>query len=120
MPKSEFTRQTLFEQLGNDASFIAELAEIFQTDYPGMMREIREAISRGDAASLVRAAHSFKGVAGTFGAKEATEAASKLELIGRSGSVPTTGPGSAAEAYQSLEAAVQTMVPVLASFHQVD
>ena len=44
---------------------------------------LREAVQRRDAAGIERAAHSLKGSVSTFAAKDAVDAASKLEVIGR-------------------------------------
>jgi len=115
-----FTRQTLFDQLGDDVAFVTELAGIFQADCPGLMGGIEEAVARRDAAALAKSAHTVKGALATLGAREAADAALQLELIGRSGTVPTDGPSSAPEAYRVLKAAVQVVLPVLASFNHPD
>ncbi len=76
-------RATLLEGLGGDEELLREMAQLFVSDSARMMKEIREAAERGDAAGLHRAAHALKGAIGNFGAKTAFELAQKLENMGR-------------------------------------
>ena len=55
-----------------------------------MLPEIRAAGARGDGDALERSAHKIKGSMGTFGAARATEAALRLETMGREGHLAGT------------------------------
>jgi HPt (histidine-containing phosphotransfer) domain-containing protein len=50
-----------------------------------MLDQVGAGIASEDARALERAAHSFKGSVAMFGAAGAGEAASKLEIIGKTG-----------------------------------
>jgi HPt (histidine-containing phosphotransfer) domain-containing protein len=60
--------------------------------------EIKEAIRRGDAGTLERAAHTLKGSVGNFAARNAFTAAQRLELMCRDGN-----PDNGGEACVTLE-----------------
>jgi len=100
--------QALLARLDGDADLLAEMVELFITDCPARLRAIREAIARGDSRSLESAAHALKGSVGNFLAKEAQQAAWKLEVLGRQADL-----SRAEEAYQALEAEIQRLNPVL-------
>ena len=80
------------------AAFVAELAETFFEEAPGMFAELRAAQSAGAQEQFRRAAHSIKTNALTFGA--ALLAASALDLE-RDGLVTNT------TAIEALEAAYE-------------
>lgn len=75
----------LLERVGGNAKVLRDLARIFLTDTPKRMKVIREAIQKQDASKVASTAHSLKGSAGIFGAKEIVEEARSLEMLGRSG-----------------------------------
>jgi PAS domain S-box-containing protein len=59
---------------------------------PGLLREITEAVDRGDAEALRRRAHALRGVAINIGARPVAETCADLEEIGRAAAaVPGTG-----------------------------
>jgi PAS domain S-box-containing protein len=62
---------------------LRELVRLFLADCPRRLAEIKEAIRRGDAGALGRAAHALKGSVGNFAAKSAFAAAQRLEIMGR-------------------------------------
>jgi PAS domain S-box-containing protein len=62
---------------------LRELVRLFLADCPRRLAEIKEAIRRGDAGALGRAAHILKGSVGNFAAKNAFAAAQRLEIMGR-------------------------------------
>src|SRR6202521_4729518 len=62
---------------------LRELVRLFLADCPRRLAEIKEAIRRGDAGALGRAAHTLKGSVGNFAAKNAFAAAQRLEIMGR-------------------------------------
>lgn len=72
-------------QFGGDERVVAELAELFLVECPGLETGIREAIDTGNAAELRRHAHTLKGSAGVFMARATVAAAQRLEQMGREG-----------------------------------
>jgi len=70
---------------------LRELVRLFFADCPQRLAEIKEAIRRGDAVALGRAAHTLKGSVGNFAAKNAYAAAQRLEIMGRDGDLDTAG-----------------------------
>ena len=71
----------LTETVGED--FIGELIDTFLEEAPGMIAEMEQALSAGDADKFRRAAHSLKSNASTFGAMELAERARELEYLAR-------------------------------------
>jgi CheY-like chemotaxis protein len=72
------------ERLGGDESLFCDIVRLFDRDAPELLRRIRTCISENDAAELQRAAHSLKGLAANFGAKDAMDSAYRLEQMGKS------------------------------------
>src|SRR5712692_5744525 len=70
---------------------LRELVRLFLADCPQHLAEIKEAIRRGDAGALRRAAHTLKGSVGNFAAKNAFTAAQRLEIMGGEGDLDTAG-----------------------------
>ena len=62
---------------------LREIAVLFVEQCPGALAEIQDAVTRGDAARLENAAHALKGSVANFGARDAVEAAFRLEQMGR-------------------------------------
>ena len=105
-----FDRSAALERLGGDEELFAEVAELFRSDGPKLLGEIRGAIADGDAATMKRAAHGLKGAAGYVGGTFAASAARRLELIGTEGKL-TLAP----EAFRTLETEVARLVADLAT-----
>jgi PAS domain S-box-containing protein len=68
---------------------LRDLIRLFLADCPKRLTEIKEAIRRGDAEGLRRAAHALKGSVGNFVAKKTLAAARRLEIIGAEGDLAT-------------------------------
>lgn len=71
----------LTDSVGED--FIGELIDTFMEEAPGLIRDMRQALSAGDADTFRRAAHSLKTNANTFGAVELADKARELEYMAR-------------------------------------
>jgi two-component system sensor histidine kinase/response regulator len=78
--------------LGNEALF-QEIAGMFIEGRSDYIARIKEGITGKDAGILEREAHSLKGAVGNFGAKEAYEAAHRLEKLGNDGEMARTEEG---------------------------
>jgi two-component system sensor histidine kinase/response regulator len=75
----------LLARYDDDVDLIKEIAELFISDLPTRMSEIKKAITDRDARGLQLAAHSLKGSVGNFNASQAFAAAQALESAGRDG-----------------------------------
>jgi HPt (histidine-containing phosphotransfer) domain-containing protein len=91
-----------------DEELLQEIAGLFLEDCPQKMAELAEAVAKQDARRLRLTAHTLKGALVNFGAREAYEAALRLETMGRQGDLARAG-----EALAALEAAVGRLRPVL-------
>jgi len=82
-----FDVAAVLDSLGGDSELLREVAAIFLGQTPKHMEKIRKAISDRDAKLLDRSAHALKGSAANLLAQGVVGAASRLEEIGRGGSV---------------------------------
>jgi len=82
-PENTLDHQLALSRVGGDKELLREIAVLFIQDCPCALAQIREAITRADAAKLENAAHALKGSVANFGAREAVEAAFRLEQMGR-------------------------------------
>jgi len=70
---------------GDDA-LLRELIEAYIADAPARLSAVRDAIARGDAAGLARAAHGLKSSSLDMGARDVAAIAGEIEALGRGGS----------------------------------
>jgi PAS domain S-box-containing protein len=103
-----FDRAEALGRLQGDQELLADLAELFLEDSPGKMADIRKSIEGKDLTGLERAAHSLKGSVGTFGARQAFDAAFALEKTARNGDL-----AECSRLYAALEAEMETLKPEL-------
>jgi PAS domain S-box-containing protein len=76
--------ERLADTLGDDAA-LDELIDTFLAEAPKLVTTLREAVERGDAAELRRAAHTLKSNAATFGAPALANDCRILEDMGATG-----------------------------------
>jgi HPt (histidine-containing phosphotransfer) domain-containing protein len=67
------------DRVGGDEQICAELCDVFLEDAPARLEAMRAALVKGDAQTVQREAHAFKGSAGAFDAVEVVAAARQLE-----------------------------------------
>ena len=82
VPEPGLDRRLALSRVGGDAELLREIAHVFLEDYPRSLIAIRAAIAAADAKQLEISAHSLKGSVANFGAREAVEAALRLERMG--------------------------------------
>lgn len=78
-----FDPAALLANVDGDEALFAEIMAVFRHKCPSWLSDIRDAVACRDATGLARAAHSFKGAVGILSATAASEAALKLESMGR-------------------------------------
>ncbi len=69
----------LLDAFNGDRGFFREMAEMFISDYPPMIKTIQQAIDANDAGLLRRTAHSLKGMARNFQFDSVADVAQRLE-----------------------------------------
>jgi len=94
-------REAALERVDGDTALLSEIVDLFLSDVDALTDDIRQAVTAADASRIMRSAHRLKGSVATLAARRATEAALRLENIGRSGDV-----NDAASAFAALEAEV--------------
>jgi PAS domain S-box-containing protein len=71
--------ELLLKAFDGDWDFLREVVDVFLSDYPGLLDKLRQAHKDGDPDTLMRAAHSLKGMLKNFQADSAAEIAFELE-----------------------------------------
>jgi len=69
----------LLNAFDGDWSFLKEIVEVFLSDYPRLMDDLRRANTEGDSDLLLRSAHSLKGMLRNFQADAAAQVAFEIE-----------------------------------------
>jgi signal transduction histidine kinase/DNA-binding response OmpR family regulator/HPt (histidine-containing phosphotransfer) domain-containing protein len=112
-PKSDkpvFDRETALDRVNGEAELLDEVIELFLTDAPNRLAEVRTALEQGDPKRLQMAAHSLKGAAGYVGADRTSAQALKLENLGRRGEL-----SQALDEYQLLEREIESLREAIAA-----
>ena len=79
------------ERLEGDRELFEELVQVFKTECPRIMKEIRRAISSHDLADLEHHAHALKGSSANLGASSVSQTAFDLEKMARSADIGRAG-----------------------------
>jgi two-component system sensor histidine kinase/response regulator len=78
---SAIDRDALLSRVDGDLEVLQELVAIFLDDSPRLVAQLESALKSQDAEQLKIAAHTLKGAAGNFGAKQTVAAALRLEIL---------------------------------------
>jgi HPt (histidine-containing phosphotransfer) domain-containing protein len=106
-------REAALAAVDGDLGLLAELAELFLSDAPGLLDEMRRSVREGDAQGLRCSAHAFKGAASNFRAQATVKAALQLECMGRDGDL-----GGAERALEQLVYELDRLRPQLEKLHE--
>jgi CheY-like chemotaxis protein len=90
------------DYVAGDDQMLRDLVNIFLTEAPRWMQELREAVSASQVADVKRTAHNLKGSVRLFGSKSAFDSAFLLEQMSRSGNL-SGAPAALASLEQSIE-----------------
>ncbi len=96
-----------------DAALLRKMSDLFQVQAEKLLPEIRSAGEGKDGKGLERFAHKLKSSMGSFGAARASQAAQRLEIMGRNGEYDRTR-----EALNDLEREVARLRDALSAFHE--
>jgi PAS domain S-box-containing protein len=94
-----FDRAKLLERVGGDNEICDEILKTFFADVPERVKEMEDALARGDNETLKRGAHTIKGAASNVSAPILQEAAGRLEAAVAAGEL-----GSAREKLDTIVA----------------
>jgi CheY-like chemotaxis protein len=75
----------VLSRVGGDIDLLQELAALFSECCPSLLEEIRSALTGQDCRRLERAAYALRSAVSNFHARAASDAALRLERIGREG-----------------------------------
>jgi PAS domain S-box-containing protein len=81
------SEQELLMSFDGDASFLTHVTRIFLPECDTLMIAVRNAVAASDREALRVAAHTLKGMVAVFGYNPAQEAALRVELMGREGTL---------------------------------
>jgi HPt (histidine-containing phosphotransfer) domain-containing protein len=98
----------LRDSVGGDDAFVTDLVETYLADGAGQLEAIGFAVGAGDAAGLVRPAHTLKSASYTVGAMRLGDLARSLEQRGRTGDLSDAA-GDAHAAQQEWTAVVAAL-----------
>ena len=84
-PEPALDLDTALAVVDGDQELLRRMAQLFLGQCPKLLGAIRDAVVRGDAPALERAAHTLKASVGSFGAQRAYQAALRLEELGDAG-----------------------------------
>src|SRR3954466_13181625 len=77
----------LRDSVGGDEEFIADLVATYVNEGSGHLSEMHAAAAAGDAAAIVRPAHTLKSSSAALGAMRLSQIARDIEFAGREGAV---------------------------------
>jgi len=98
----------LLEMVGGDPDFVDELVDTFLEDAPVQLAQLQLAVSAGDAAAVVRPAHTLKGNGASIGARAVETISRSIEEQARAGNLDGMG-----EQVAALVAAIAELRPAL-------
>jgi HPt (histidine-containing phosphotransfer) domain-containing protein len=109
-PGGSFDRELLLDQIDGNVALFTELTQLFVLQCATHHARIREAVARRDAETLVMAAHTLKGAAGSMRANPLADIAQQLERMGLARDI--TG---STEALEALEAEVARVTEAMSA-----
>jgi PAS domain S-box-containing protein len=109
--KSLFDPDDLLTRVMGNRALAVRVAGAFLKSMPQQLLALSAAIVNSDVEAFVLAAHSIKGAAANAGGGAMSELASKLESLGRAGSI-----GPASEVLPELEATFLSLKPAIQRF----
>jgi PAS domain S-box-containing protein len=91
-----------------DAELLREMAQLWLTDGPRRLEELRQGVLRSDAQAIERSAHALRGSLSTLGALSATIAAERVETLAAEGDL-----SEILDASRALEHEIERLHPEL-------
>jgi HPt (histidine-containing phosphotransfer) domain-containing protein len=83
--KQLWNRSAALEIVGGDEGLLNEMVQLFLVESPKLLAQMQQALAQNDPRLMEMAAHCLKGELRYLVVPEASEAADKLEITGRTG-----------------------------------
>jgi HPt (histidine-containing phosphotransfer) domain-containing protein len=77
-----FSKATALAYTGGDRTLLREVVQLFLSNYPKQLEDLRQAVEGAEGLAVHRAAHAIKGALATLGAERALALARRLEAMG--------------------------------------
>ena len=107
-----FDANAALHQIGGEMDFLVQLLGLFFDEYPAQLKEIQQAVDRGDCETVANVTHKIAGSVGNFGAPMVLAAAQNLEQLAR-GNRPSALAQACAELSAALEQLSTAVSPLL-------
>ena len=78
-----FDKELLLKAFDHDWDFLKEVVDVFFSDYPRMLNDLQQAYKDRDAPTLMRTAHSLKGMLRNFQSDAGADVAYEIEKKGK-------------------------------------
>jgi signal transduction histidine kinase/DNA-binding response OmpR family regulator len=114
-PTEVLDKRSALEFIGGDQQLLSQLCETFLEQSPKLLNSVRQAIQDRRPKEVSMLAHTIKGSVSIFAAGKATNAASRLEQIGKSNDL-----SQADEAVEALTQELARLQPELTLLSQTD
>ena len=108
-----FLEEKYAEQLGEDPSLMAEIIEIFFSEYAGQAEELAQAFKHGDFEQVSRLAHTVKGSLSSLQGPRSRACAQELETLAKTHDASVIEP-----AWRAMEAEIEVLRPCLVELHE--
>jgi CheY-like chemotaxis protein/HPt (histidine-containing phosphotransfer) domain-containing protein len=108
LPKEILDEALLMSRVDNDAQLLKDLVDLFLTECPRLLDEIRVGLDKKEAKAAAGGAHSLRGAAANLAAKSTSDAALKVERLAAAGDLAQAGSG-----LQELEYELERLKPAL-------
>jgi HPt (histidine-containing phosphotransfer) domain-containing protein len=96
----------LRDSVGGDEAFVRELVDAYLAESPGYLNALEMAAAAGDAAAVVRPAHTLKSSSAAVGAMRLAALSKQVEFAAREGRVDRAGVDGIAAAWADTVAAL--------------
>ncbi|HEX5451765.1 MAG TPA: Hpt domain-containing protein [Candidatus Limnocylindrales bacterium] len=81
----------LRESVGDDEEFVRDLVQTYVAEASDHLDALAEAVGRGDAAAMVRPAHTLKSSSASVGAMRLSDVCREIEAVSREGQMEGLG-----------------------------
>jgi HPt (histidine-containing phosphotransfer) domain-containing protein len=113
IPENVLNVDSALEMLGGDMDLLREVVEMFLTDLPNKLEELRTGIAQSDPDKVRRVAHSLKGAAANIAAEDVRSSAFEIEQLASNGDLD-----SVVTRVPELERRIQALVEAIRVLQQ--
>ena len=78
-----YDRRSALGRMGDDEGLFRDMVRFFLSDFPELLDQLRHGLLDDDASAVERSSHSLRGLTANCGSGPASEAADRVETIGR-------------------------------------